>query len=252
MNYYKQDDNSSRRWGVVAMLLYFVGVVCLLLFVKFGFENEELEQEGILINFGVSDTGSGVRDLAATDVVAPTPQTTSKANDEMLTDESSDVELPAPTPSPTPTPEEVVEQPQTVNKRALFPGRTESSNATSQGDSQTPQQGNQGDKSGTPDGASTGSSNEGLSGDSYNLEGRSLVGTLPKPAYNDNSSGKVVIEVVVNDEGSVTSASYRAQGSTTNSSTLIDAARKAAMNAKFSKSDAAMQSGTITYVFKME
>ncbi len=249
--YYKQDDNSSRRCGIIAMLLYFVGVVCLLLFVNFGFESEESADGGILINFGVSDTGSGVRDLAATDVVAPSPPTPPKFEEELLTDESSDVEIPTSTPTPPPTPEEVVEQPQTVNQRALFPGRTESSNSTSQGDSSTPQKGNQGDISGTPDGAS-GGTGQGLTGDSYNLAGRSLVGALPKPDYNDNSSGKVIIEVVVNEDGRVTSAAYRAQGSTTNSSTLITAAREAALRARFSQSDAAMQSGTITYVFKME
>ncbi len=248
MNYYKQDDDSSRKWGAIAMLLYFVGVVCLLLFVSFNFESEEAAQEGILINFGVSDTGSGIKDLAATDVVAPTPPTTPKVKEEMLTDESSDVEIP--TPKQKPSPQEVVEQPRTVNQRALFPGRTESSTATSQGDSQTAS-GNQGDLSGTPEGAA-GGSGQGLTGDSYNLTGRSLVGSLPKPTYNDSSSGKVIIEVVVNEQGTVTTAAYRAEGSTTNSSTLINAARQAALKARFSKSDALMQSGTITYIFKME
>ncbi len=249
--YYKQDDNFSRRCGVIAMLLYFVGMACLLLFVNFSFESEQSEEEGILINFGVTQTASGESDLASTDVVAPTPPTPPTPEEEILTDESGDVEIPASTPNPPPTPEVVEEQVQTVNQRALFPGRTESSNSTSQGSSQTAQKGNQGDESGTPDGASD-NTGQGLTGDSYDLAGRSLVGELPKPDYRDNSSGKVIIEVVVNEDGKVTSASYRAQGSTTNSSTLINAARDAALRARFSQSDAAMQAGTITYVFKME
>ncbi len=255
MNYYKQDDNTPRRWGVAAMLLYFIGVVALLLFVSFRFDIEPTQDEGILLNFGVSETGSGVRDLAATDVVAPTPPTPKVVDDtseELLTDPRGEEEIPTPQPTQKPTPEreEIVEEPRTVNQRALFPGRTEGSTSTSQGDSSTPKSGNQGDQSGTPEGASDGTGT-GMTGVAYNLSGRSLVGSLPKPEYSANTTGKVVIDVVVSGQGVVTSASYRAQGSTTNNSTLVDAARKAALKARFSQSESLMQGGTITYIFIM-
>ncbi len=253
MNYYKQDDNTSKKWGMVATLLYFVVMVCALLFVSFNFYIEPPADEGILINFGVTQTGSGVRDLAATDVVAPKPEVpkvVETPTEELLTDERNDVEISKPKPKEEPAPEEVKEEPRTINKRALFPGRTEGSTATSQGDSSTPERGNQGDESGTPEGSS-GGTGQGMTGVAYNLSGRSLVGNLPKPDYNENSSGKVIIDVVVDERGRVTNATYRAQGSTTNSSVLVEAARAAALKARFSESDSFVQGGTITYIFKM-
>ncbi|MFR9603488.1 MAG: hypothetical protein SNG02_06415 [Rikenellaceae bacterium] len=255
MNYYKQDDNATKKWGALAALLYFLVIVCALLFVSFDFDVDSQDDEGILINFGVSDTGSGVRDLAATDVVAPqppTPKVVDTTPEESLTDPQGEVEISKPEPKEEPKPleEEVQEQPRTVNQRALFPGRTEGSTSTSQGDSATPESGNQGDESGEPEGAS-GGTGQGMTGVAYNLSGRSLVGELPKPDYNENSAGKVIIDVVVDEKGRVTNATYRAQGSTTNNSTLIEAARSAALKARFSESESFVQGGTITYIFKM-
>ncbi len=253
MNYHdKQDENTSRLWGVVAMLLYFVVVVCALLFVNFSFKISPSHDEGILINFGVSETGTGRKDLAATDVVAPQPERPKVVErpTETLTDDRGDVAIPEPKAEVKPSPKEVVERPRTVNQQALFPGRTEGSTATSQGSSTTPQRGNQGNLSGGAEGATDGTG-EGLDGVAYNLAGRSIVGTLPKPDYSDNSSGKVVIDVVVNERGEVTTATYRAHGSTTNSSVLVNAARMAALKTRFSSSDNFQQGGTITYIFKM-
>ncbi len=250
-NYYKQDERAPRRWALVAMLLYFVGVVCILLFVSFSFDTPPPTEEGILINFGVSDTGSGVKDLAATDVVAPTPPTPKvEPTPTPPIDKGGEVDVPAPEPKQEVTPEVVEEKPRTVNQRALFPGRTESSTATSQGDSTEPTSGNQGDLSGTPEGAADGSG-EGLNGVAYNLTGRSVVGSLPKPQYSGNNIGKVVIDVVVNSKGEVTAATYRAQGSTTNSTVLVDAARSAALKTQFSSGESFQQGGTITYTFTM-
>jgi len=95
----------------------------------------------------------------------------------------------------------------------------------------------------------TGQSDSGIA---YDLSGRSVVGKLPKPSYPGNESGKVVVDVTVDASGRVTYASYRAQGSTTNSKRLVDAAVEAARKARFSSSESLMQTGTITYVFTLE
>ena len=84
------------------------------------------------------------------------------------------------------------------------------------------------------------------------LQGRGLVGDLPLPVFpNDNRSGKVVIRVTVNSDGTVASAVYEQRGSTTNDGVLVEAAKKAALKARFAESSAAVQGGTITYIFSL-
>ncbi len=239
MNSYNHEDNTSRRWGAAALLLYLIGVVCVMLFVSFDFSREEQMEEGILINFGASEVGSGEEDLAATDLPVP-PPVQSVAQEEVveepLVDERSEVAIS----TLEQEVQEVKESPRKVNRKALFPGRTPASEAVSQGESTSEERGNAGSVSGTPDGVE------------YTLTGRSIVGELPKPAYRENVTGKVVVDVVVNEQGRVTNATYRAQGSTTNNSALIEAARSAALKARFSESESFVQGGTITYIFKMD
>lgn len=83
------------------------------------------------------------------------------------------------------------------------------------------------------------------------LQGRGLVGNLPQPDPGENKSGKVVIRVTVDARGHVTSASYEPVGSTTDDFEMIEAARAAALKARFTESRATVQGGTITYVFKL-
>ena len=84
------------------------------------------------------------------------------------------------------------------------------------------------------------------------LKGRGLVGNLPKPAYPGNKSGKIVIRVTVDASGRVTSAAFEPKGSTESDSQLVAAALEAARKARFTESRAAVQGGTITYLFRME
>ena len=84
------------------------------------------------------------------------------------------------------------------------------------------------------------------------LQGRGLVGDLPKPSYPGSKSGKVIVRVTVDASGRVTSAAYEPKGSTTAAAELVEAAKAAARKARFTESRAAVQGGTITYVFRME
>lgn len=85
------------------------------------------------------------------------------------------------------------------------------------------------------------------------LAGRSVNGTLPRPAYGVQASGKVVVEIWVDQYGTVQKAVAGAEGTTVTDKTLWQAARKAALGAHFNMSaDApALQKGTITYIFKL-
>ena len=87
-----------------------------------------------------------------------------------------------------------------------------------------------------------------------NLKGRTLNGVLPRPTYNVQSSGTVVVDIWVDNYGTVQKAVAGAEGTTVTDKDLWNAARIAAMRASFNMSaDApAMQKGTITYIFKLK
>ena len=152
---------------------------------------------------------------------------------------------------PQPKPQQPAEKPREVNRKALFPGRTEGSSSRSEGTGTGT--GNQGDLAGTPEGSHEGTGT-GTDGNSASLSGRSLVGGLPSPDYRAKDQGRVVIEIVVDQQGRVTSAAYRAKGSTTQNSVLVNAALKAARGARFNVDESAplSQTGTITYNFRMQ
>lgn len=251
MYYYdpNNDKSNARRWAGLAALLYALSIAAAFLFVSFDMGRDELlPGEGLLIDFGTTETGLGDRDLSATDVQAPPQQAAAEASRQQVEYVTSERETPGQTPQRSDA-QQPAEQPRTVNRRALFPGRTVGSTSTSEGPAAG--EGNAGDLSGAPEGShdGTGQSDSGIA---YDLSGRSVVGKLPKPSYPGNESGKVVVDVTVDASGRVTYASYRAQGSTTNSKRLVDAAVEAARKARFSSSESLMQTGTITYVFTLE
>lgn len=86
------------------------------------------------------------------------------------------------------------------------------------------------------------------------LEGRSVMGNLPLPEYSVAKSGTVVVRILVDQYGNVTGAYPGAKGTTVQDATLWEAAKKAALEAKFNLSESAppVQEGTISYVFTLK
>lgn len=86
------------------------------------------------------------------------------------------------------------------------------------------------------------------------VEGRKTIGDVPRPVYNVQESGTVVVTIWVDNYGNVKKAIPGADGTTVTSKELWAAARNAAMETHFSmKADApAMQEGTITYIFNLK
>lgn len=113
--------------------------------------------------------------------------------------------------------------------------------------------GNQGSPNGSPDSDNYNGSGLGNKGVSYDLKGRNSM-SIPKPQYNLQESGKVVVEITVDRNGKVVNARPGMPGSTTSNSTLFEAARKAAMKAVFNSDPkaSAFQQGTITYHFQLD
>jgi TonB family protein len=87
-------------------------------------------------------------------------------------------------------------------------------------------------------------------GISFDLAGRGSV-TLPKPRYTSEKSGRVVVNITVDNAGNVIKAVAGGRGTTVQDAELFQQAESAAKKAKFKASTdgAEKQIGTITYNF---
>lgn len=111
-------------------------------------------------------------------------------------------------------------------------------------------EGTQGSKDGNSStGKTTGVGGTGV----FDLNGRSLSPAgLPKPHYNVQEEGRVVVTITVNPQGSVVKASINSRTNTSSPAlrkAALDAAKKATFNAVSQLDD---QEGTITYYFKLK
>lgn len=228
MYYYDPDNRSPRRWAIVAAAVYGVLLAGSFAAVSFDF-TPVLEKPG---------------DTILVDFTEPVPEEPPRppvqvAEEPRVHDEAAPVEQVAQAVGK----DEVTETP---NPKALFKmnrgGADEPDNAGN------PRAREGEDKA---SGRGPGLNPDGLDQLDKGLQGRGLVGDLPRPSYPGGKSGKVVIRVTVDARGRVTGASYEPVGSTTDAPELVAAARQAALKARFTESRAAVQGGTITYVFTL-
>lgn len=80
------------------------------------------------------------------------------------------------------------------------------------------------------------------------LVGRKII-INPVISKDNKEQGKVVVEIVVDNNGNVVKANPNGRGTTTASSTLKQKAQQAAMSTKFNSSSIEEQKGTITIIF---
>lgn len=107
---------------------------------------------------------------------------------------------------------------------------------------------------GSAEGNSSVGKNSGVGGyGTFDLDGRSLgEGGLPRPIYNVQDEGRVVVTITVDPSGRVINTSINKRTNTVNASlrkAAEDAARKARFNAVSGVNN---QMGTITYYFKLK
>ena len=173
---------------------------------------------------------------------AESPHVSDRPNKTPATRENGHGDVEVPTPPQKEEPK--------LDPRASFPGMSQQDDKST-----APHAGSEaaeGFKAGQPDG----NTKEGRTQGSANahLQGRSVVGSLPKPSYNAQLEGTVVVQVKVDQYGNVTEAVPGVEGTTVTDKGLWNAARNAAMKAHFNtKADApVVQTGTITYIFKLQ
>lgn len=107
---------------------------------------------------------------------------------------------------------------------------------------------------GSKDGNSSSGAKTGVGGyGTFDLSGRSIgEGGLPRPVYNVQEEGRVVVSITVNPAGQVIATSIHRQTNTVNAA-LRKAAEDAAKKARFNAVEGVTnQTGTITYYFNLK
>ncbi len=244
-------SNTKLISGICTAVIMALIVVVLL---AFGYNPPDppIPEEGVEVNVGNSDFGAGLSPDPASEASSYAPPA---AQEQVATQHTE----PAPSinaanntgvvnPSATEQPKVENKEPE-INRNALFTGRRNQNGGTgSQG--QSTGTGDQGKPNGTPN--SNNYTGNGGTGGSYSLAGRNAV-SLPKPQYNSNQQGTVVVRIWVDQQGRVTRAEYEPRGSNTSDGDLVSKAISAARKARFNADRSALeeQKGTITYIFKI-
>ncbi len=243
----------------------------------------------IAVNFGNSDFGSG-ENYQSKDIVTVTakqPKASQSSEKEILVSENEEATAIAEVRKPLAKPIKT-EAEKPVAKVAPKPSKTTSDalsnliNGSSQsGDGDDKRAGNKGKSNGDPNasgyngggGSGTGSgggngSGQGIGSGSgygsgsgngtgngngnYQLGNRKAI-NKPQPKYICDEQGIVVVQISVDQSGTVTSANAGIRGTTNAARCLLDQAKIAAMNTKWQSDPAApeKQVGKIIYSFKL-
>jgi len=243
------------------------------------------EEEGVEVNLGFADMGSGhqQRSKPMEQPKPPTPTPTTPAQEQIEEEIVEDIseEAPAIQPKPAEKPKkekkleekpkedkiveekpveeqevkEIVKEAEpepepepVVDPRLMYTGKKNKSGDSQEGNDKVA--GDKGKVTGDPNSLGY----DGLGGQgngvSYSLGNRKAK-SLPKPLYNSDDQGKVVVSIWVNKMGEVTRAVVMQKGTNVTDIKLRDLARKAALKAKFTADveAAEIQKGSITYNF---
>ena len=247
----------NRRKAIIGTVLFHIGLLLCFIFMGLTYQIPPPPEEGITINFGYQDFGSGSEQLEQiVEEQEITPQDIVNNNPVVEDISTQDIEE-----TPTTKLKEQLEKPKEVNKieekkpepvvntKALYPGKKQN-NSNSQGISE--RQGDQGSQDGDPNSNAYTGGGTGTNGIAYQLGGRTIA-EIKKPNYDSQQQGKVVVTIRVDRNGKVISATPGAKGSTTTNAYLYSKAKEAALKTTFEANTTApeIQVGTIIYNFKL-
>jgi len=232
-------------------------------------------ETGIAVNFGTTDLGKGAVQpqhntppQPVQQKPEPEPVSEPEVKEKVLTQDNDEApvikEKPKkkkpkkqtkpkktkPKPDPKPQPDKNITD--ILNNVNNAPG-SDTNNSSGEGNDN--QAGDKGSTSGDPNASgyygSGGKGNRGGTGN-YRLGSRRAL-TKPKPKFTCNEEGKVVVKIYVNRDGRVIKAVPGVKGSTNNAPCLLQAAKQAALQTKWSSDSKApdTQIGKIIYNFKV-
>jgi protein TonB len=260
-------NNKDKRKGLITTLI--AHLVLFLVFLFFGLTYYEPKpEEGILINFGYADNGSG----QTTENGSPTTTTeasaqTSQAEQQSPTQTQNPVQtqdvVDAPSieaqeksgnPDENKPKEEPKEEQKPSSELSDLLNQVQNTKNGGEGDGDEP--GDQGDPTGDPNSPNRTGGGGGGGDGNYMLGSRRAL-EKPKPEYEcGTDEGRVVVKIYVDRNGKVIRASAGVQipggkGSTTTSACLYAKAKAAALNTKWEADPGAtaQQVGYIIYSF---
>ncbi len=282
---------SEKKKGIVGTLIIHGVLLILLIVVAFTPPKPPEFEEGIMVNFGTDETGIGMIEpsppAVQEEASVPPPAAATKVQKEeaLLTQNNEEApEVKKVDPEAEKKRLEKIEadrkireqaeaerkrleqeelerkrieaeqkrQADIMNKTRDALANSKNAGTTSTSEGEAGGKGNQGVQTGSVDSKNRGDgSGLGNSGNiSYDLGGRGFQ-SLPKPNYDYQGEGRVVVEVSVDRSGKVIQAIPGYKGSTILDEYLLRVAKEAALKARFDpKSDAPeVQKGTITYNF---
>ena len=247
----------GRYIGIVGALLVHAAIIALLILVGFTLP-EPSEEDGIPVMLGEVPDALGAADpslvkvdVMPEEVAPPAPQPQETVEQEIITQETEELaEAKAERER-----KEAEARAERERKAAEEAARKRVAGAFGKG----AQMGDKGDTKGegiqgSPTGNAATGATTGTGGyGTFNLGGRSIgEGGLPRPVYNVQDEGRVVVTITVNPAGHVIATSINRQTNTVNPAlrkAAEDAARKARFNAVSGLNN---QTGTITYYFNLK
>ncbi|CAM3310267.1 hypothetical protein AEQU2_00685 [Aequorivita lipolytica] len=250
-----------------------VVILILLFYVGMKYMDPPLEQ-GIAINFGTTETGSG--EIQPTEKIQSAPQKTTsepvaqpkaEIKEEVVTQDNVDAPvIKKETPKKEQTQTPVKEQPKkevkkpdpkpdksTTDALSSFLNGPKSDGTAKGGEGDDRNPGDKGSPDGDPNASAYYGTGKGLDGDgNYLLGGRKAL-NKEKFVQDCNEAGTVVVSIEVDRNGKVINATAGVRGTTNNSRCLLEPAKRAALATKFNADEKApaKQIGKIIYKFSL-
>lgn len=255
-------NKRKRNSAIIAVVFH---LILLIVFIFYGLTMPDPIPEeiglSVQLDIGNTDFGSGDEQPETTaepeeiteEVIEEVVEETSVPEIFETQDAASDMTVPEPKevkeePKEDPKPELNDNLKKVLNQRNLFQS---DKNNESEGQGNTNQSGDFGKEDGFMGGSAlNGGSDGGMKG---NLAGRAFKGA-PRINSNEQESGKIVINIIVDRDGNVIRASAGGRGTTITNNALTQKCIESARKAKFSPSPngQAEQPGTLEYIFVLE
>lgn len=266
-------DTEHKRKSMTITVIVHVIILILLFYVGMKYLDPPLE-EGIAVNFGTTETGSGniqpterIQSAPKQTTPPPVSQPKSEIREEVVTQDNEEApvikkEQPKKEQIETPVkeqPKKEVKKPDpkpdksTTDALSSILNGPKSDGTSKGGEGNDGQPGDKGSPDGDPNAKGYYGTGKGLDGDgNYLLGGRKAL-NKEKFLQECNEAGTVVVSIEVDRSGRVINATAGVRGTTNNSRCLLDPAKRAALATKFNADDKApaKQIGKIIYKFSL-